>query len=718
MLSNFRQTTKFLATGSRAVNHTPWTRGLRIVSLNEGANTMSRFVNCVLQSEGHEVMELNSKEMDKIESRNPDLIICPFLKSPVSKEIYEKYLTWIVHPGPKGDRGPSSVDISIGQRKDTWGVTVLEAAEEMDAGDIWCTKNYAMPHEPLTKSHMYQKFAVPTAVESIKQSLKNLDTQGFTPVPLNYEDSDIVGTLQEKYSRKIDWKQSAREVARCIRASDSSPGCPATFHKHKVKVFDCHVEETLKFPDVKPKTIVGHRNGAILVTTGNAEAVWIGVLKGKLGYKLKATETLKDECHFSNSIPALEPSVTEWKNECDLMEALLEGQYDLYERHEMSMEYLEEAILEEATSATTINNECDLMEALLEGHYDLYESHEMSIEYVEEAVLEEPTSATTTGEIIPYIPRNFELELPHGQTPPGYCESWFSVNNGTAYVYWRFYNGAWDTDQCAELRTLLNVVRHRDDINSVVLMGNPHTFSNGIHLNVCHHAEDVALESWRNINAINDVVLEIVNLRLSDKVVVSCVEGNAAAGGFMVALAADHVWASDSTIIGPHYRSMGLTGSEYWTYFFPERIGVKNAAEISYECRDVIPSEGLAMGLYDDVLSSNNFQDGVERKVEMMKEKSLLQPRRTFHNMEEKNEYLSLLQRHREEELKGMKCDFKSSFYQSCVRGFISKNSVVEYESNTALRLENVLEKVYARDTAAQEVVVHFKHQIQENKLA
>jgi putative two-component system protein, hydrogenase maturation factor HypX/HoxX len=42
-----------------------------------------------------------------------------------------------MHPGIKGDRGPSSIDWAIMENSREWGVTALEADAETDAGDIW-----------------------------------------------------------------------------------------------------------------------------------------------------------------------------------------------------------------------------------------------------------------------------------------------------------------------------------------------------------------------------------------------------------------------------------------------------------------------------------------------------------------------------------------------------------------------------------------------------
>jgi hypothetical protein len=51
---------------------------------------------------------------------------------------------------------------------------------------------------------------------------------------------------------------------------------------------------------------------------------------------------------------------------------------------------------------------------------------------------------------------------------------------------------------------------------------------------------------------------------------ISSLRGNAGAGGAMLALAADHVYARSGVVLNPHYRSMSdLYRSEYWTYTLP-----------------------------------------------------------------------------------------------------------------------------------------------------
>lgn len=54
-----------------------------------------------------------------------------------------------------------------------------------------------------------------------------------------------------------------------------------------------------------------------------------------------------------------------------------------------------------------------------------------------------------------------------------------------------------------------------------------------MHLNAIEAATDLTLESWRNINAFDDLVLEILNTM--SHLVIAAVCGNAGAAGAMLA---------------------------------------------------------------------------------------------------------------------------------------------------------------------------------------
>jgi putative two-component system hydrogenase maturation factor HypX/HoxX len=135
-----------------------------------------------------------------------------------------------------------------------------------------------------------------------------------------------------------------------------------------------------------------------------------------------------------------------------------------------------------------------------------------------------------------------------------------------------FCNGAMSTTQCYRLRDAFLHARSRPT-RVIVLLGGPDFWSNGIHLNAIEASADPAEESWRNINAIDDLILEILNTM--SHLVIAGLRGNAGAGGAMLALAADRAYAMSGVVLTPHYRSMGeLYGSEYWTYTLPRRVGI------------------------------------------------------------------------------------------------------------------------------------------------
>ena len=80
-------------------------------------------------------------ELDMIQKAKDvehDMIICLFLTKRVPTSLWENQTTpcLIVHPGRVGDRGMSSLDWAIQEKQPSCGVTVLQAAEEMDAGDV------------------------------------------------------------------------------------------------------------------------------------------------------------------------------------------------------------------------------------------------------------------------------------------------------------------------------------------------------------------------------------------------------------------------------------------------------------------------------------------------------------------------------------------------------------------------------------------------------
>ena len=172
-----------------------------------------------------------------------------------------------------------------------------------------------------------------------------------------------------------------------------------------------------------------------------------------------------------------------------------------------------------------------------------------------------------------------------------YNEVWYSEANEVGHLYFDFYNGAMDTEKCERLREAY-LAACRRPTKVIVLACGMDFWSNGIHLNVIEAATNPADEAWRNINAINDLIQTIITT--DSHVVIS-------------ALAADYVYARSGIVLNPHYKTMGLYGSEYWTYLLPKRVGQERAISLTENCLPISTQQAREIGLIDGIIYSDGY---------------------------------------------------------------------------------------------------------------
>jgi putative two-component system hydrogenase maturation factor HypX/HoxX len=201
----------------------------------------------------------------------------------------------------------------------------------------------------------------------------------------------------------------------------------------------------------------------------------------------------------------------------------------------------------------------------------------------------------------------FAAECANLPTASGYAPIRYEEDGPVGLLHFAFYNGAMSTAQCEALRTAYAEALARPT-RALVLMGGPDYWSNGIHLGLIEAAESPADESWRNINAIDDLARDIITT--TDRLVISAMRGSAGAGGVFLARAADEVWACDGIVLNPHYKDMGnLYGSEYWTYLLPHRVGANIAQRLTEQRLPMGVAEAHRLGLVDRVLPSSSHAD-------------------------------------------------------------------------------------------------------------
>jgi len=177
-------------------------------------------------------------------------------------------------------------------------------------------------------------------------------------------------------------------------------------------------------------------------------------------------------------------------------------------------------------------------------------------------------------------------------------------------------------------------------------------------------SENPVQESWENINAINDVVLEI--MKMKQIITISALSTNAGAGGVMLALASDFVVGHSSVILNPHYKTMQLYGSEYWTYNLPRKFKFlqdpakqwEAARKLTEECKAISAVQAWNIGLIDAIWGqdSHDFKQQMYALAQLSPDQILAKLTRSFESEEAKqmsigsrnwSEFISLKQKQR-----------------------------------------------------------------------
>jgi len=533
---------------------------MNILFLTTAHNSLSQRAFVELVDRGHRVSVViagcSEVMLEAVEREHPDLIVAPMLKAVIPASIWQHYTCLIVHPGIKGDRGPSSLDWAILNGHEEWGVTVLQADAEMDAGAIWASRIFAM--KDVSKSDLYRHEVTEAAIEALLEAIYKFESKTFVPEPLDYSRQDVKGCWQasmKQADRAIDWHESTASILRKIHCADSFPGVLDTVLGMPCYLYGAHEDDVLRGT---PGKILGTRYGAICRATGDG-SIWITHLKqkgpdGEPSFKLPAAQVLGDRLSYVPEIP-------------------------------VAMDFLY-----------------------------------------------------------------------HGRT---YREIWYEERQEVGYLHFDFYNGAMSTAQCKRLREAFLRIRRRPT-KVIVLMGGTDFWSNGIHLNVIEAADDPAYESWRNIQAMDDLVRDI--LTTDSHLVISALQGNAAAGGVMLALAADCVYGRAGIVLNPHYKGMGkLYGSEYWTYLLPKRVGAAKARELTEALLPMSTRAAQRIGLLDDAFGDDaaSFREHIRKLAEGLascnRYECMLEEKR---HSSEHDEGRKPLHAYREEELQQMWLNF------------------------------------------------------------
>jgi putative two-component system protein, hydrogenase maturation factor HypX/HoxX len=272
--------------------------GSRILFMVSAHNGLSQRAQVALGDLGHEVIvavvDCAEAMETTVRSNDPELIVCPFLKTRIPETIWRDRPCLVVHPGPIGDRGPSSLDwaIELGMRE--WGVTVLLANDEFDAGEPLATRTFHM--REAGKSSLYRHEVRHAAVEALLEAVARTtsDERSADGAP-RATPMGVARPLMKQSVRAIDWNQASTDtVLRKIRAGEGHPGVLDAMGGCRFHMFGAQRERTLAG---RPGELIAQRDGAVCRATADG-AAWITTLRqfdtpSRRFFKLPATRALE-----------------------------------------------------------------------------------------------------------------------------------------------------------------------------------------------------------------------------------------------------------------------------------------------------------------------------------------------------------------------------------------------------------------------------------------
>lgn len=258
---------------------------MRILLLTHSFNSLTQRLFGVLRAQGHTVsVELDiadSVAQEAVDLFQPDVVLAPFLKRRIPERIWCRVVCLVVHPGIPGDRGPSALDWMMVRGESQWGVTVLQAVQDMDAGEVWAWQPFVV-RPGATKSSLYRREVTDAAVHAVLQALQRFAPGSLQPDPNKPDHTPATGTWNPQMpqtTRRINWAtDTTTTVLQKIAAADGSPGVLDALFDQPCRLYDVHPASpalVAQFASAAPGTLLARRGPALLRRTVDG-AVWIG----------------------------------------------------------------------------------------------------------------------------------------------------------------------------------------------------------------------------------------------------------------------------------------------------------------------------------------------------------------------------------------------------------------------------------------------------------
>ncbi|WP_026970617.1 methionyl-tRNA formyltransferase [Aliagarivorans marinus] len=160
-------------------------------------------------------------------------------------------------------RGAAPIQRSIWAGDSDTGVTIMQMDEGLDTGDMLLLDSLPIESND-TSASLYEKLAATGPIALLK-ALEGISDGSIQAVKQDDEQANYAKKLSKQEAR-IDWRQDAAFIERCVRAFNPWPVSYFTLQDQNIKLWQSSVAEYQG--DAAPGTIISADKQGIIVATG------------------------------------------------------------------------------------------------------------------------------------------------------------------------------------------------------------------------------------------------------------------------------------------------------------------------------------------------------------------------------------------------------------------------------------------------------------------
>ncbi|MDQ0214743.1 enoyl-CoA hydratase/carnithine racemase [Oikeobacillus pervagus] len=179
---------------------------------------------------------------------------------------------------------------------------------------------------------------------------------------------------------------------------------------------------------------------------------------------------------------------------------------------------------------------------------------------------------------------------------------------------------ALNVDMLKEFVLVLKDLSVREDVKIVVLKGEGRAFSSGGDIK----GMLAELTSKEQFSSVMDTISELVmTLYTIPAVTISAIHGAAAGLGLSLALATDYVLCEENSKLAMNFIGIALIPDGGGHFLMERRVGEVKAKQIIWEGKVMSGVEAVSIGLVDQSIPKENFEEKVQEVIEAYKRKPL-----------------------------------------------------------------------------------------------